>query len=72
MTELIELETKRLRLRQWRPADHEAFTALNADPRVMEFFPSPFTRVSRDIYAACHAYSERTEGMVSPGDHHAD
>jgi RimJ/RimL family protein N-acetyltransferase len=40
MTELIELSTLRLRLRQWHPDDKEAFASLNADPRVMEFFPS--------------------------------
>jgi RimJ/RimL family protein N-acetyltransferase len=33
------LETERLRLRNWRPSDREPFAQLNADPRVMEFFP---------------------------------
>lgn len=41
MAELIEIETKRLRLRQWIGADRAPFAALNADRRVMEFFPSP-------------------------------
>ena len=36
----IELETPRLRLRQWRDEDREPFAALNADPRVMEHFPA--------------------------------
>lgn len=40
MAELIELETERLWLRQWRSADREPFAALNADPRVMKYFPS--------------------------------
>ena len=39
MAEPIELETERLRLRQWLPADRELFAALNADPRVMAFLP---------------------------------
>ena len=30
----------RVRLRRWREADRAPFAALNADPRVMEFFPS--------------------------------
>jgi RimJ/RimL family protein N-acetyltransferase len=39
MADRIELETERLRLRQWLPADLEPFAALNADPRVMAFLP---------------------------------
>jgi RimJ/RimL family protein N-acetyltransferase len=38
MAEIIEFETDRLRLRQWLAKDREPFAALNADPRVMEFF----------------------------------
>lgn len=34
------LETPRLRLRPWLPRDHAPWAALNADPRVMEFFPA--------------------------------
>ncbi|HWV16299.1 MAG TPA: GNAT family N-acetyltransferase [Cellvibrio sp.] len=37
MTQIIEFETERLRLRQWLSTDREAFAALNADSRVMEF-----------------------------------
>jgi RimJ/RimL family protein N-acetyltransferase len=51
MVELIEFETERLRLRQWKPADHAPFAALNADPKVMEFFPSPLTRIESDAMA---------------------
>jgi RimJ/RimL family protein N-acetyltransferase len=40
MTDLIELYTPRLLLRQWHPDDKEPFAHLNADPRVMEFFPN--------------------------------
>lgn len=36
---IIEIDTPRLRLRQWRASDVVPFAALNADPRVMEFFP---------------------------------
>jgi RimJ/RimL family protein N-acetyltransferase len=32
--------TARLILRRWRPSDREPFRAINADPRVMEFFPA--------------------------------
>lgn len=40
MAKVIELETRRLRLRQWRTADREPFAALNSDCRVMEFSPT--------------------------------
>jgi RimJ/RimL family protein N-acetyltransferase len=40
MTDLPELQTQRLRLRQWRAEDTEPFARMNRDPRVMEFFPS--------------------------------
>jgi RimJ/RimL family protein N-acetyltransferase len=51
MAELIEIETKRLRLRQWSPADREPFAALNSDPRVMAFFPAALTRAESDAMA---------------------
>jgi RimJ/RimL family protein N-acetyltransferase len=51
MIELIEFNTDRLRLRQWCVADREPFAALNADPKVMEFFPAPFDRAASDAMA---------------------
>ena len=44
----IEFTTERLLLRQWRESDREPFSALNADPRVMEFFPSTLDRAASD------------------------
>jgi len=46
------LRTERLILRPWRDADLEPFAALNADPVVMEFFPSLLTRAQSDTVAA--------------------
>lgn len=43
-----ELRTERLLLRRWRPEDREAFAAMNADPRVMEFFPGTLPRSESD------------------------
>lgn len=40
---MIYFETPRLLLRDWHDDDLQPFTAMNADPRVMEFFPSPLT-----------------------------
>ena len=34
------LETERLTLRRWRDSDFKPFADLNADPRVMAFFPA--------------------------------
>lgn len=45
------LVTARLCLRGWRDTDFEPFAALNADPRVMEFFPRPLTRAESDAFA---------------------
>ena len=42
------LTTPRLVLRPWRDADLPAFAALNADARVMEFFPGTLTRAQSD------------------------
>lgn len=42
------LTTERLLLRRWRSTDLEPFAAMNADPRVMEHFPSPLDRASSD------------------------
>jgi 3-dehydroquinate dehydratase/shikimate dehydrogenase len=39
------IETDRLTLRRWNSSDIEPFARLNADPRVMEFFPATLDRV---------------------------
>jgi RimJ/RimL family protein N-acetyltransferase len=48
MFSAIELETPRLRLRQWRQSDREPFAALNADPVVMRYFPGTQSRELSD------------------------
>ncbi len=45
------LETDRLLLRQWQPTDREPFAKLNADPKVMEFFPNLLSREASDAMA---------------------
>lgn len=42
------LATERLRLRSWREEDRAPFAALNADPRVMEYFPACLDRAQSD------------------------
>lgn len=46
-----ELDTARLKLRQWQTSDLEPFAQLNADPRVMEFFPALLSRAESDTMA---------------------
>ncbi|SDK75268.1 GNAT family N-acetyltransferase [Microbulbifer yueqingensis] len=48
MAKLIEPVTERLQLRQWRDSDRAPFADINADPRVMEYFPSTLTRAGSD------------------------
>ena len=37
---MIEVETKRLQLRQWVHTDFSSFAKMNADSKVMEYYPS--------------------------------
>ncbi|HEV3342818.1 MAG TPA: GNAT family N-acetyltransferase [Pirellulales bacterium] len=46
------LATQRLLLRTWKETDLAPFAALNADPRVMEFFPKVLSREESDQRAA--------------------
>ncbi len=63
----IHIETARLRLRDWTDADAEPFAALNADRRVMEFFPAALTRAESDAQmAAIRAFlAERGYGLYA-------
>lgn len=56
---LIEPETERLRLRQWYDGDLAPFAQLNADPRVMKFFPVLLNRVESD------AMAHRCQSLIS-------
>ncbi len=45
------IQTERLILRQWCDQDLEPFAVMNADPRVMEFFPSTLSKKESDALA---------------------
>jgi RimJ/RimL family protein N-acetyltransferase len=45
------LTTEHLLLREWRESDRQAFAALNADPRVMQFMPRTLSREESDLLA---------------------
>ena len=51
MPELFEFDSERLRLRQWCATDRESFAMLNADPKVMEFYPAALSRTESDAMA---------------------
>ena len=59
MTEVIEFETERLRLRQWIGSDREPFAGLCGDPQVMEFYPNVLDRAASD------AMVDRLEALIS-------
>ncbi len=46
-----ERQTHRLHLRRWRPGDRAPFARLNADPRVVEFFPARARQPESDAFA---------------------
>lgn len=52
MSEAPTIETPRLILRNWQDSDRAPFAKMNADPRVMEFFPAPLTRQQSDALVA--------------------
>lgn len=45
MEPILQLESARLLLRQWRDEDLPAFAAMCADPQVMRYFPAPLSRL---------------------------
>ncbi len=46
---MVQIETSRLILRGWRPADREPFAQLNRDAAVMEFMPGLLSREESDL-----------------------
>lgn len=51
MTKIYELETERLKLRHWTESDKKPLARLNADERVMEFFPNTLSHQESDKLA---------------------
>ena len=49
--EIVELQTSRLKLRQWKNSDLIAFAKLNADPEVLKFYPSTLKKNESDDMA---------------------
>lgn len=55
-----EIETKRLRLRQWQDSDYPLFASINADVESMRFFPATLTvEQSNDLARYCRGLIEQ-------------
>jgi len=65
MSSLVTLSSERVCLRRWRDEDRDAFAALNADARVMEFFPSPLGQADSDamVDGIEHHFNEHGFGL---------
>src|SRR6266404_6500987 len=60
MTHPAILLTPRLCLRPWRDEDLAPFAALNADPRVMEYFPAILSQAETEAAVSrIHAYFDQ-------------
>lgn len=51
MLDIIEIETPRLILRQWKKEDRPLFAKINADPDVMKFYPCILEKKESDEFA---------------------
>ena len=60
---IFPAQTSRLVLRAWREDDFDAFAAMNADPRVMEYFPAPLTREESAAFFGHIREEFQTEGF---------
>ena len=72
---MTTLTTDRLILRMWRNGDREPFARMNADPAVMEFFPSLLTREESDatvdrieVHFAAHGFGVWATELKSTGE----
>lgn len=59
MDTIIEPETDRIQLRQWKTRDYADFAAMSNDPKVMEFFPKTLNREESD------AIVEKCKSLIS-------
>jgi RimJ/RimL family protein N-acetyltransferase len=56
------IRTERLVLREWRDDDRDDWAAMNADPEVMEFYPSTLDRAQADA-----AFDRLSAGVAERG-----
>src|SRR5690348_14102586 len=63
LPQMTELRTERLLLRRWRDSDREPFFLVNSNPRVMQFYPKPFTREESDTVMDRYESSFKEHGF---------
>lgn len=51
MDNVIELETERLNLRQWKDSDYPKFADMNSSPEVMAYYPRTMSKPESDALA---------------------
>lgn len=56
---VLEFETERLLMRQWKNSDREPFAIMNSDPAVMKFFPALLSREKSD------ASMDKLQGLIA-------
>lgn len=61
----MELQTKRLTLRQWKESDRAPFARMNSDPQVMAFFPSIISSGKTDQFIDANRLLLSREGWGS-------
>ena len=49
MSNTYVFESERLGFRRWQASDRNAFSSMNADPTVMEYFPNVLTKEESDL-----------------------
>jgi RimJ/RimL family protein N-acetyltransferase len=59
----LVIETNRLILPRWKSSDAEPFISLNADPRVMEFFPATLSRAESEAMISRIEEKIRQQGL---------
>lgn len=57
------LDTPRMRLHRWEPADRDAFAAMHADPEVMHDYGGPISRSASDAKFDRYAAAYRQHGF---------
>lgn len=64
MTTTIQLVSPRLVLREWQERDRTPFAAMNVDPVVMRYFPSPFTLDESNEAVDCYNRQLERDGFT--------
>ena len=59
MTRIVEIETKRLLLKQWREDDLADFALLNSDPEVMGYLPKLLISISPKTLETSHDFRQK-------------